>query len=484
MSDISKIKLPGDTEARNVKDSRISTQTAYTSKGSATKVPQITTNTLGQVTKIEEVTITNTKNTAGTTNKTGAKMYIVGATSQAANPQTYSNSNVYIGTDNCLYSNGNKVLTSDNNDNQTIKTSNVTFGANDAVELVGGTNVTVVGDSSAKTITINASQPDVSNFIEKSSTSGLVKNDGTIDTNTYLTTSGTAANSTKLNNQNASYYLNYNNLSNKPSIPSKDSDLTNDRYVRYDTNAQGLTNTQKSNARTNIGAGTSNFSGSYNDLTDKPTIPTDTGATSIETSGSGNAVTTASYSANTRKITLTKGSTFLTSHQNIKTLDTTATTAQSTSSSEAIKGSGTITLHKIAKTGSYNDLSDSPDIPTDTSDLTNGAGFITSSDIPVTDVKIGSTSIVNNKVATLQTNGTYNASTNKIATMSDIPDMTNVVYTNASVQSIDGHLNTNSLNTEGLEIDGTSVTSETWTFTVENSGVTSTVQKTILLFDI
>ena len=34
---------------------------------------------------------------------------------------------------------------------------------------------------------------------------------------------------------------------------------------------QSLTNTEKSNARTNIGAGTSSFSGSYTDLTDKPT---------------------------------------------------------------------------------------------------------------------------------------------------------------------------------------------------------------------
>lgn len=38
-------------------------------------------------------------------------MFLVGATEQAANPQTYSNINVYIGTDNCLYSNGTKVLT-------------------------------------------------------------------------------------------------------------------------------------------------------------------------------------------------------------------------------------------------------------------------------------------------------------------------------------------------------------------------------------
>lgn len=40
------------------------------------------------------------------------------------------------------------------------------------------------------------------------------------------------------------------------------------------------------------------------------------------------------------------------------TLNTTATTAQSTSSSEAL--SGNITLHKVSKTGSYNDLSDKP----------------------------------------------------------------------------------------------------------------------------
>lgn len=38
--------------------------------------------------------------------------------------------------------------------------------------------------------------------------------------------------------------------------------------------AQTLTDEQKAQARENIGAGTSSFSGSYNDLTSKPTIPT------------------------------------------------------------------------------------------------------------------------------------------------------------------------------------------------------------------
>ena len=87
----------------------------------------------------------------------------------------------------------------------------------------------------------------------------------------------------------------YNDLSNKPTIPSKTSDLTNDsnfitssgapvqsvdgstgavvtNAVKYNA-AQGLSDAQKQQARTNIGAGTSSFSGNYNDLTNKPTIP-------------------------------------------------------------------------------------------------------------------------------------------------------------------------------------------------------------------
>ena len=49
------------------------------------------------------VTESDTKNTAGTTDKTATKMFLVGATSQGANPQTYSDQHVYIGTDDRLY---------------------------------------------------------------------------------------------------------------------------------------------------------------------------------------------------------------------------------------------------------------------------------------------------------------------------------------------------------------------------------------------
>ena len=53
----------------------------------------------------------DTKNSAGATNRVNKKLYIVAAETQATNPTTNTNANVYIGSDNCLYSNGTKVLT-------------------------------------------------------------------------------------------------------------------------------------------------------------------------------------------------------------------------------------------------------------------------------------------------------------------------------------------------------------------------------------
>lgn len=50
----------------------------------------------------------DTKNTAGSTDSS-SKLFLIGATSQAANPQTYSHDTVYVGTDGCLYSNSTKV---------------------------------------------------------------------------------------------------------------------------------------------------------------------------------------------------------------------------------------------------------------------------------------------------------------------------------------------------------------------------------------
>jgi len=57
-------------------------------------------------------TDTDTKNTAGSNNNIGKKMYLIGAEVQGANPQTYSNVNIYIGADNKLYVDDSAVLTS------------------------------------------------------------------------------------------------------------------------------------------------------------------------------------------------------------------------------------------------------------------------------------------------------------------------------------------------------------------------------------
>ena len=83
------------------------------------------------------ITTTDTKNTAGSTNST-SKLYLIGAQSQGANPQTYSNSTVYTQGGE-LYSNNKQVANEDNTltfENKTINLSSntidrlATFGYN------------------------------------------------------------------------------------------------------------------------------------------------------------------------------------------------------------------------------------------------------------------------------------------------------------------------------------------------------------------
>lgn len=208
-------------------------------------------------------------------------------------------------------------------------------------------------------------------------------------------------------------------------IPTNVSAFTNDAgYLTSHQNIKTL-NTNNTTGQTasdseNIaGSGTINLhkvskTGSYNDLLNKPTIPTVNNATlTIQKNGTTVNTFTANASTNvtanitvptkTSDITNDSGyitstdiptklsdftddlgsspththSQYLTSHQTIKTLKTDNTTGQTTSSGEALTGSGTINLHKVAKTGSYNDLLNKPTIPviTDTYSSTSSDGM-------------------------------------------------------------------------------------------------------------
>ena len=115
----------------------------------------------------------------------------------------------------------------------------------------------------------------------------------------------------------------YNDLTNKPTIPSKTSDLTNDSGF--------ISQIKTINNQSLIGTGNitiegSGFSGDYNDLTNKPTIPTKT--------------------------------------------------SELTNDSGFVIGSS---ISTVATTGSYNDLTNKPTIPTKTSDLTNDSNFVVGS---------------------------------------------------------------------------------------------------------
>ena len=93
--------------------------------------------------------------------------------------------------------------------------------------------------------------------------------------------------------------------------------------------SQGLTATEKSNARANIGAGTSNFSGSYADLTNKPSAATQSAAGFM--------------SANDKK-----------------KLDGIAAGANAYTHPDTHAASMITGLATVATTGSYNDLSNKP----------------------------------------------------------------------------------------------------------------------------
>ena len=163
----------------------------------------------------------------------------------------------------------------------------------------------------------------------------------------------------------------YNDLSNKPNIPTKTSQLTNDSDFVVSSNLATVAS-----------------SGSYTDLSNKPTIPTKTS----ELTNDSNFVPSSNLAT-----VATSGS-----YNDLSNTPTIPTkTSDLTNDSNFVSSSN---LATVATSGSYSDLSNKPTIPTKTSDLTNDSNFVSSSSL-----------------ATVATSGSYTdlSNTPTIPTVSD-----------------------------------------------------------------
>jgi hypothetical protein len=204
--------------------------------------------------------------------------------------------------------------------------------------------------------------------------------------------------------------IDWSNVQNKPTIPTKTSELQNDSG--YLTEHQDLSSyALKTELHSHSNKSTldtitpskitewdnkSTFSGSYNDLTDKPTIPSAythpsthpasmiTGLSTVATSGSYNDLSN-KPTIPTKMSQLTNDSEYATVNdirmfQN--DLEVLASNMHNHSNKATLDG---ITDEKVAEwnnksnfSGSYNDLTNKPTIPSKTSELTNDSGFLTS----------------------------------------------------------------------------------------------------------
>ena len=172
-------------------------------------------------------------------------------------------------------------------------------------------------------------------------------------------------------------------------------------------------------------------------------IPADTGATSVEVVGSGNAITTASYNASTRKLTLTKGATY----NNYSLPAATSSTLGGVKiGSNITNSSGTISLTKANVTAA---LGYTP--PTTDTNTTYSAG---------TGISLSGTTFSNSGVRSITTgtsNGTISVNTNGTSADVAVKGLGSAAYTNSTAYATaaQGTLASNAMPKAGGSFTGT-----------------------------
>lgn len=244
------------------------------------------------------------------------------------------------------------------------------------------------------------SGPVETNFFIPTKTSELTNDSGFItsytETDPVFNASAakniTSSDITNWNNK-STFSGSYNDLTNKPTIPDELADLSDDSTHRVVTDAEKTAWNNKSD-----------FSGSYNDLTDLP-VQTDIriNNSSIISGGVANLGVTPDYDSSTNPLAtmgaVSQGMNAIMGVINRKQDTLVSGTNIKTINNESLLGSGNI-------------------------NISGGGGT-------ATDVQINGTSITSNNVANIVTEGAYNTNTNKIATMTDV--------SNAVASKLDGN---------------------------------------------
>lgn len=245
---------------------------------------------------------------------------------------------------------------------KTINNESVLGSGN--ITIQGGSNVDIATSwgsttSDSKVPSEKLAKNSLDDKISKSSTSGLVKNDGTIDTTTYSTFSGS-----------------YNDLSNKPSIPSSSSDLSDGSDLVKKSSTSGLI---KNNGTIDTTSYLPNaINSSVVDVSPSDNILITDTSDSNKVKRVGNIVTTQVKELNVYG-NIGNSSNDTQSTINGKIDDVLGNKISKSSTSGLVRNNGSIdTTSYSTFSGSYDDLSDTPTIPsasstTPSADTENGS---------------------------------------------------------------------------------------------------------------
>lgn len=219
-------------------------------------------------------------------------------------------------------------------------------------------------------------------------------------------------------------------------------EITSTNKLSADLISDGVTNKVVTSTEKNTWNNKSDFSGNYNDLTNKPTIPD----AQIQSDWNQTNTSAKDYIKNKPNIP-----------QGVVVDNALSSTSENPVQNKVINSAlgnkvDSTNLATVATSGSYNDLSNKPTIPivpTNVSDFTNDAGYVTSSDIPT------KTSELTNDSGFITSHqdisGKADKSEMSVTTSGDTTTITLKSGTSATVinqhQDISGKVNTSDLST-------------------------------------